>query len=424
MDILSLQFVSALAAIVVIDLVLAGDNAIVIALAARNVPRDLQRRAILWGTVGAIVVRSTMTIVVVWLLKVPGLLLAGGALLIWIAYKLLVPEEHEDQSRQSGSASFLGAMKTIIVADTVMGLDNVLAVAGAAHGSYLLVVLGLLISIPIVVWGSTLILKFIDRYPAFVYLGAGVLAATAVKMMLQEPLVARHVPLTDPVKALAYLTIVPGVLWAGFARNHRRLESRIHARLASFAGSTLGASRNSLPDRGDADIKRVLVPVDGSHNAQEAVRHVVNEFMRDTSLEVHLLNVQMPLSRHVGRFVSRRDASAYHREQTEKALAPARTLLNRHEVPYVTHSAVGERATLIVDTARRLRCSHIVMGTARKNSLTRMLEDSVTNQVLEKTSVPVEVIAGDSVSRLERLAVPVGIGAAIVLLLLLLAIAN
>jgi YjbE family integral membrane protein len=416
-ELMSLQFVSALAAIVVIDLVLAGDNAIVIALAARKVPRHLQRRAILWGTVGAIAVRSTLTIVVVWLLKIPGLLLAGGALLIWIAYKLLVPEQENGHSSEDGSASFLGAMRTIIVADTVMGLDNVLAVAGAAHGSYLLVVLGLLISVPIVVWGSTLILKFIERHPAFVYVGAGVLAATAVKMMLQEPLLARHLPPSDLVKALLYLVVVPGVLWAGFARNHRRLESRIHARLASFADASLGVFRNSNSDQGDTAMKRVLIPVDGSQNAIAAVRHVVDEFMHDTAMEIHLLNVQTPLSRHVGRFVSRRDASAYHREQTEQALAPARRILEQRGVPHVAHSAIGERAKLIVDTARRLHCSHIVMGTARKNSLTRMLEDSVTNQVLEKTSVPVEVIAGTAVSRLERLALPAGIGAAILTLL-------
>jgi nucleotide-binding universal stress UspA family protein len=236
-------------------------------------------------------------------------------------------------------------------------------------------------------------------------------------MMLQEPLLARHLPPSDLVKALLYLLIVPGVLWAGFARNHRRLESRIHARLASFADANLGVFRNSIPDLGDTAMKRVLIPVDGSQNAIAAVRHVVDEFAHDTAMEIHLLNVQTPLSRHVGRFVSRRDASAYHREQTEQALAPARRILERRGVPHVAHSAIGDRARLIVDTARRLHCSHIVMGTARKNSFTRMLEDSVTNQVLEKTSVPVEVIAGTAVSRLERLVLPAGIGAAILTLL-------
>lgn len=189
MDIFSLQFLYALGAIVIIDLVLAGDNAIVIALAARKLPPDLQKKAIIWGTVGAIVVRTLMTVVVVWLLKIPGLLLAGGALLLWIAVKLLVPSEDELHGDDSAaSTGFFGAMKTIVIADAVMGLDNVLAVAGAAQGSFLLVALGLLISIPIVVWGSTLILKLVERYPIIVYGGAGVLALTAAKMMLSEPL--------------------------------------------------------------------------------------------------------------------------------------------------------------------------------------------------------------------------------------------
>ena len=135
MEILSTEFLSALLAIIVIDLVLAGDNAIVIALAARNVPKHLQKRAILWGTAGAIVVRTSMTLIVVWLLKIPGLMFAGGALLVWIAYKLLLPEEDNGDGGAARSAStFWGALKTIVVADMVMGLDNVLAVAGAEIG--------------------------------------------------------------------------------------------------------------------------------------------------------------------------------------------------------------------------------------------------------------------------------------------------
>ena len=204
MDILSVQFLSALMAIVIIDLVLAGDNAIVIALAARNVAERLRTKAILWGTVGAIVVRTLLTMVVVWLLAVPGLLFAGGALLIWIAYKLLLPEPEDDNGVKLNSVNgFWAAIRTIVVADIVMGLDNVLAVAGAAHGSFMLVALGLLISIPIVVWGSTVILRFIDRYPAFVYLGAGVLAWTAAKMMTHEPLLASMVTV-----AVAFVVLI------------------------------------------------------------------------------------------------------------------------------------------------------------------------------------------------------------------------
>ena len=420
MEVFSTGFLSALAAIVVIDLVLAGDNAIVIALAARSLPAHLRKRAIVWGAVGAIAVRSTLTMVVVWLLKIPGLLLIGGALLIWIAYRLLIPDA--DEGAESGArpaSGFWGAMRTIVVADTLMGLDNVLAVAGAAHGSYLLVTLGLLISIPIVIWGSTMILRFVERHPGFVYLGAAVLAGTAMKMMLAEPLVKHSIAINGAATALAYVLVVGAVLWAGFVHNHRRLESRISARLASFAGQRLeDAAENSQPEEGESPMFRVLVPVDGSRNAERAVRHVLGEFLKGTEMEIHLLNVQPPFSRHISQFVSRRNVVAFHREQAETAIQPARGILDGHRVPYVVHAEVGKRAQVIAETARRLRCHHIVMSTARKNSLTRMIEDSVTNRVLELTSVPVEVIAGDEISKLERYGIPAGIAATLAALVL------
>lgn len=231
MDLLSGEFLSSLLAIVIIDLVLAGDNAIVIALAARALPDHLRRRAVLWGTVGAIAVRSAMTLVVVWLLMIPGLRLLGGAALVWIAWKLLVKEE-DGGAHSAPAQGFWTAMKTIIVADALMGLDNVLAVAGAAKGSYVLVVLGLLISVPIVVWGSTLILKWVDRFPIIVYVGAGVLAWTAAQMMLQEPLLlelpalAPHVQ-NAPVQWTIYSLVVAGVLLSGHWVERRRRSGRI-----------------------------------------------------------------------------------------------------------------------------------------------------------------------------------------------------
>jgi nucleotide-binding universal stress UspA family protein len=164
-------------------------------------------------------------------------------------------------------------------------------------------------------------------------------------------------------------------------------------------------------------MQKILVPVDGSRNAAHALRQVVNEFLGDPSLEVHLLNVQAPFSRHIAQFVGRKARDDFHREQAEKALAPARELLARHGVPFSAHVRLGDKARMIVDEARRLRCERILMATARKNSITRMLEDSVTNQVLEQTSVPVEIVAGDDISPLERWALPAGLGAAIALLL-------
>lgn len=222
MDFFSAEFASALLAIVVIDLVLAGDNAIVIALAARSLPYNLQKKAILWGTAGAIVVRAAMTLVVVWLLMVPGLRFLGGLALVWIAYQLLVPKQGDDGTHAKTADNFWGAMKTIVVADAVMGLDNVLAVAGASQGSFILVVLGLLISIPIVVWGSTLILRWVDRFPIIVYIGAGVLAWTAAQMMLHEPMLTPHLQDRDLLRAAAYLVVIAGVLLAGFLAGRRR----------------------------------------------------------------------------------------------------------------------------------------------------------------------------------------------------------
>ena len=410
------QFLSALLAIIVIDLVLAGDNAIVIALAARALPPQLQKRAIVWGAVGAIGVRSLMTVIVVWLLQIPGLLLAGGALLVWIAYRLLLPDEGQASPHGPAATTFWSAMRTIVIADAVMGLDNVLAVAGAAHGSYLLVVTGLAISVPIVVWGSTVVLKVVERWPGVVYVGAAVLVWTAAKMITGEPLLRAWLQ-PAPVLAWAVYLLIPLVLWAGFVKNHRQLESRIHARLAELgtqrprgAGSSpLPTSMTLSPAEGDRPMLKVLIPVDGSTNALRAVRHAMAEYQRHHELELHLLNVQPRLSRHIGRFVSRSDREGWQHDRADVASASARALLIQAGLPHQLHWAVGDRAAEICRTAERLAFHHIVMGTARKSSLTRMLEDSVTNRVLEATSVPVEVVAGDSISKWERWGLPAGL---------------
>jgi len=160
---------------------------------------------------------------------------------------------------------------------------------------------------------------------------------------------------------------------------------------------------------------KVLIPVDGSRNCQFAIKHVIKQFMKNTAMEVHLLNVQPPFSRYIAQFTSKRSRKDYHRDQAEKALRPIKRMLDGFSIPYSAHAEVGEKAKLIADTARRLRCDQIVMSTARKNSLTRLVENSVTNKVIELTAVPVEVIAGDAVSRWERYGIPATIAAAIAL---------
>jgi YjbE family integral membrane protein len=229
MDIFSPQFLSALAAIVVIDLALAGDNAIVIALAARNLPPALAKKAIVWGTLGAIVVRCAMTLAVVWLLGVPGLMGAGGVVLVWIAFKLLRPQEGAHGPEVVAATGFWSAMQTIVIADAAMGLDNVLAVAGAAHGSFTLVVLGLLISIPIVIWGSTLILVWVERYPWIVQVGVAVLAWTAAKMIIDEPLMRDFFASNPAARYATYIGVVGGVFAAGHAAARRRRVSEVGA---------------------------------------------------------------------------------------------------------------------------------------------------------------------------------------------------
>jgi YjbE family integral membrane protein len=403
-----LEFASAFAAIVLINLMLSGDNAIVIALAARNVPPHLQKRAIAFGAIGAVVVRSVMTLAVVWLLRIPGLLMAGGVALIWIGYKLLIPDESDDpEGRIKSGGGIWGAIRTIVIADMVMGVDNVLAVAGAAHGSYTLVVLGLLTSVPIVMWGSTWLLKLVERFPAIVYVGSGVLLYTAARMIVEEPLT--HEYFEDPLVLFAlYAAIVPGVLWAGFIRNHRHLESRIHARLAQLAELLAG---DVHPHGGS--MNRVLVPVSDLPNSHHAIQRVITERQSNPQLQIHLLNVRRPLSRHVSRFVRRSLREDYHRERAELALEPARKLLERHGIPFHAHIRVGDVARIIAAEAKQLECDRIVMSTARKGSITRILEDSTTERVLHLTQVPVELVVGDAISPLERWGVPVAIAAAL-----------
>jgi Ca2+-transporting ATPase len=182
-------------------------------------------------------------------------------------------------------------------------------------------------------------------------------------------------------------------------------------------GASQAQISNSLQVAGEDTMHRILIPVGGTRNDRFAVQHVIKRFMNDTDMEVHLVNVQMPFSAYVARFSSRENRQDYHREQAEKALAPVREMLDKFSIPYAVHMEVGGRAQVITDTARRLDCDEIVMATARKNSLTRLVESSVTDRVIELTSVPVEVIAGDSMSKWERYGIPAAIGLVVAMVL-------
>lgn len=205
MDWLSLNFLLPLVNIIIIDLVLAGDNALVIGMAARNLPKQHQKKAIIWGSVGAVVLRVAATLFVVALLAIPGLQLIGGLLLIWISLKLLIEKKHSEEVK--AASNIWAAIRTIMIADAVMGIDNVLAIAGAASHNAWLVIIGLAISIPVVVWGSTLVIKLIDKFPFIIYIGAGVLAYTAAKMITEEPLL-HFLFEGNPVMKWTLITIV------------------------------------------------------------------------------------------------------------------------------------------------------------------------------------------------------------------------
>lgn len=181
---MEMEFFSALLSIIMINLVLSGDNAVVIALASRSLPSSQQKKAIFWGTFGAIALRVILTVVAVWLLQIPLLQAAGALLLLWIAVKLLAP--HEETEDVAAANNLIEAIKTIIIADFVMSLDNVLAIAGAAQGNLLLVVLGIAISIPIIIGGSQIIMSLMNRFPIIVVIGAGILGWTAGEMIVND----------------------------------------------------------------------------------------------------------------------------------------------------------------------------------------------------------------------------------------------
>ena len=181
------DWLARLTAIIFVDLVLAGDNAVVIALAARNLPKHLQKRAVYAGTAGAIIVRVALVFFALQLLRLPGLSMAGGLLLYYVAWRLISGDISEHES--TPAKNFWAAMRTIIIADTVMGLDNILAIAGASGGDLGLVIFGFLLSIPIMVWCSMLILRIMEKAPWLVVAGGALLAAIAGRMILDDKLV-------------------------------------------------------------------------------------------------------------------------------------------------------------------------------------------------------------------------------------------
>ena len=201
-EFLTAHFWVAVGQIIMIDILLGGDNAVVIALACRKLPQHQRLKGILWGTAGAIILRVVLIAFALTLLQVPYLKLVGAALLLWIGVKLMVPQDDDAHSGIEGSDKLWAAVKTVIVADLVMSVDNVIAIAGAATGAgsqhqLPLVIFGLLVSIPVIIWGSQLVLKLMDRFPMIITVGAMLLGWIAGTMAQSDPAVKDWVPQTS-----------------------------------------------------------------------------------------------------------------------------------------------------------------------------------------------------------------------------------
>ncbi len=218
MDIFTTAFLTQLLQIMLVNIVLSGDNAVVIALAARNLPAQHQRRAIIWGSGGAIVLRIVLTVVAVELLKIPFLQCLGGLLLVWIALKLLLEQDEEAGAHHSHS-SLSAAVKTILIADVVMSLDNTLAIAGVAKGDWTLLIVGLALSIPLIIVGSTVIMKIMDKFPIVVYIGAGLIAWTAGEMIDSDQAIQAYLPAIFHGTPYLPLLLTVGVLGGGWWNN-------------------------------------------------------------------------------------------------------------------------------------------------------------------------------------------------------------
>ena len=215
MDITSTQGLLAILQIIIIDILLAGDNAIVIGMAAKNLPENLRKRAIFWGTAGAIGLRLIMAILFIEALdNFPALRIVGGVMLLWIGYSLL--QDGDNEHNIEAKDNIWGAIATIIIADGVMGIDNVLGVVAAAEGHFGLVVAGMLVTVPIIVWGSTIFVKLIDKFPVILYVGGGILGWVSASMIQHDPWAT---PYIEPYSLPFHIACVVLILGAAIIRN-------------------------------------------------------------------------------------------------------------------------------------------------------------------------------------------------------------
>jgi YjbE family integral membrane protein len=387
------EFWIAVGQIILIDILLGGDNAVVIALACRKLPPAQRKQGILWGTAGAIVLRVILIFFALQLLAIPFLKIVGAILLVWIGVKLMVPEHEDGHSSIEGSDKLWGAVKTVIIADFVMSVDNVIAIAGAAEASgtghnMALVIFGVLISIPIIVWGSQLVIKLMDRFPIIITLGAMLLGWIAGTMTVTDPALVNPdvMPGMPKIEATDMVRYGAGVLGAllvfalGKLIVSRRGEPKVDGSVAAAAPLVAGR------------LGRILLAVDGSDVAQRATQQVIA--MRHDLAQapvVHLLHVQRPVSGDVSSFVANKTLDEYYQEQSEAALAPSKALLDGAGVAYEAVMKVGSPGETIAQEAQAQGADLIVMGSKGVGSAVAFL-GSVAQSTIENTNVPVLLV--------------------------------
>jgi YjbE family integral membrane protein len=390
------EFWVAVGQIILIDILLGGDNAVVIALACRKLPPKQRTQGILWGTAGAIVLRIVLIFFALTLLAIPFLKIVGALLLLWIGVKLLVPEHEDGHANIEGSDKLWGAIKTVIVADFVMSLDNVIAIAGAAEASgtghsMSLVIFGVLVSIPIIVWGSQMVIKLMDRYPVIITLGGMLLGWIAGTMIVTDPAlidpkVLPGMPKIESSDMIRYAAGVAGALLV--LAVGKWLTSRRAVKPAVEAGQ-------ATPSQAQAGrLRRLLLAVDGSEGAMHATQQVIQmrqDLANPEALELHLLHVQRPVSGDVSSFIASKTLDEYYQEQGDAALASARAALDAAGMRYQSHSKVGDPAEVIARTAAELGSDLIVLGTRGQGMASSML-GSVAQETLIESSVPVLLV--------------------------------
>ena len=395
MDFLSTpQFWIAVGQIIMIDILLGGDNAVVIALACRKLPPKQRTQGILWGTAGAIVLRIVLIFFALQLLAIPFLKIVGALLLVWIGVKLLVPEHEDGHASIEGSDKLWGAVKTVIVADFVMSVDNVIAIAGAAEASggdhgMALVIFGVLVSIPIIVWGSQMVIKLMDRFPVIITLGGMLLGWIAGTMTVTDPVLVNPdvVPGFPKIEAGDMLRYGAGITGALLVLALGRF---ITARKARGEVPTEAVAAPTAATR----LRRMLLAVDGSSVSDRATQHVIDmrqDLADPATLELHLLNVQRPVSGDVSSFVASKSLEEYYAELGDKALASARALLDAAGIGYEAHRRVGPPGETIAKEAQARRCDLIVMGTKGAGAAAALM-GSVAQSALEHAGVPVMLV--------------------------------